>query len=100
MNIRDLRSDVPRTGGTRQAGPSAEPRTETDTDPGRTPRHDRVEISTEGRARAAEVASPDGSLPPERLAEIRRRIADGVYDTDEVLGAVARRILQSGDLDR
>lgn len=99
MDIRDLRSGVPSTGATRHPGAAVEPRAENHAGRGRTDRRDRVEISSEGRARAAEAAPPEGSLPPERLTEIRRRIAEGVYDSDAVLEAVARRIIQSGDLD-
>ena len=34
----------------------------------------------------------------ERLSAIRERILRGAYDTDEVVGEVARRILDRGDL--
>ncbi len=39
-----------------------------------------------------------GGLPPERVAEIRRRILRGQYDAAAVLEVVARRLLASGDL--
>lgn len=43
---------------------------------------------------------PDTARPEEKpsVAELRRRIRDGAYDTDAVLDAVARRILDRGDL--
>jgi|SRR5689334_18546936 len=60
-------------------------------------RTDTVEISDAGRAKAAEVATaPDARA--ERLEAIRERILKGAYDTDEVVGEVARRILDRGDL--
>ncbi len=37
-------------------------------------------------------------LSPERLAEIRHRIRQGAYERAEVLEAVARRLVASGDL--
>lgn len=50
----------------------------------------------------------DGSPPPggkaaeprrgQRLAELHRQVRDGVYDNMSTIDAVARRILQSGDL--
>ena len=57
-------------------------------------RVDSVEISDAGRARAAESAA--GRSP--RLQEIRERILQGAYDTDDVVAEVARRILDRGDL--
>lgn len=62
---------------------------------------DQVEISEEGRAMAY---GPDGvseageSLSPERASELRLRIADGTYDSPEMMEEVARRIVESGDL--
>ena len=65
-------------------------------------RVDKVEISDAGRAKAAERAEPtaaNGSRQA-RLQEIRERILRGAYDTDEVVGEVARRILERGDLQQ
>jgi hypothetical protein len=56
-------------------------------------RADRVEISDAGRA----LAARDG-FDPVRAAQIRGRILSGAYDTLEVVDAVARRLLDSGDL--
>lgn len=55
---------------------------------------DSVQISDAGRAKAAGV---EPSLSPARVHEIRQRILDGEYDSVEVLGNTARRILNSGD---
>src|SRR5437016_6328840 len=62
-------------------------------------RSDRVEISDAGRALAARDGdTPAGGLDPARAAAIRGRIMSGAYDTLEVVDAVARRLLGSGDL--
>lgn len=58
---------------------------------------DRVEISPEARQRAADLDTVAG-LSPERTAEIRRKLADGSYGTDEVLGQVAQRMIERGDV--
>jgi anti-sigma28 factor (negative regulator of flagellin synthesis) len=63
----------------------------------KTARVDRVEISTAGKARAAEIAAAPNARAA-RLQDIRERILQGAYDTDEVVGEVARRILDRGDL--
>lgn len=63
---------------------------------------DTVEISEEARSRAAEAGYtadiPSGTLPAERLTELRRRIVDRVHDTDLMADEVMRRIADSGDL--
>ena len=60
-------------------------------------RVDKVEISDAGRAKAAETTASTESRA-ERLQAIRERILRGAYDTDEVVGEVARRILDAGHL--
>lgn len=37
-------------------------------------------------------------LTPDRIAEVRRRLRQGFYDSEEVAAEVARRILARGDL--
>ena len=61
---------------------------------------DRVELSPEARALAArlEHAGEGEELTPERIAELRQRIREGVYDSPAVAEEVARRVLESGDL--
>jgi hypothetical protein len=49
------------------------------------------------------LAARDGradsaSLDPSRASHIRDRVLNGAYDTLEVVDAVARRLLDSGDL--
>lgn len=58
---------------------------------------DRIEISAEARA-LAEAGNTDAPLSAERLASLREWIASGEFDSPEVLDAVARQLLQSGDL--
>ncbi|HEY9226117.1 MAG TPA: hypothetical protein VIP11_05690 [Gemmatimonadaceae bacterium] len=60
-------------------------------------RSDKVSISDAGRALAARDGGPD-ALDPARAARIRERVLSGAYDTLEVVDAVARRLLVSGDL--
>ena len=61
-------------------------------------RSDKVEISDAGRALAARDGRESQSLDPARAARIRGRILSGAYDTLEVVDAVSRRLLDSGDL--
>lgn len=61
-------------------------------------RSDKVEISDAGRALAARGGDQASGLDPARAARIRGRILSGAYDTLEVVDAVARRLLDSGDL--
>lgn len=68
----------------------------------RAPYVDRVEISEHGRALAAReqsIQSDGGGLDAGRIAELRERIRRGDYDSPEVLTAVARRLLELGELD-
>ena len=63
-------------------------------------RSDKVEISNAGRALAArgDGTSKTAGLDPARADQIRGRVLSGAYDTLEVVDAVARRLLDSGDL--
>jgi anti-sigma28 factor (negative regulator of flagellin synthesis) len=58
---------------------------------------DRVEISDAGRAKSARL-EPTAEGTDSRLAEIRARVMRGAYDADEVVGRVAERILDRGDI--
>ena len=62
-------------------------------------RSDKVSISDAGRALAAREGDTDSlALDPARAERIRERVLSGAYDTLEVVDAVARRLLDSGDL--
>jgi hypothetical protein len=61
-------------------------------------RSDKVSISDAGRALAARDGGSDTALDPARASQIRDRVLSGAYDTLEVVDAVARRLLKSGDL--
>ncbi|MDB4878228.1 MAG: Anti-sigma-28 factor FlgM family protein [Gemmatimonadetes bacterium] len=67
--------------------------------PSASDRSDKVQISDAGRALAArgERAGSAG-LDPARADAIRGRILSGAYDTLQVVDAVARRLLDTGDL--
>jgi len=41
---------------------------------------------------------PQGTLPAERLLELRRRIQAGVHDSPEVIDEMLRRMVERGDL--
>jgi len=67
--------------------------------PSSSDRSDKLQISDAGRALAArdgDRASAD--LDPARVASVRQLVLSGAYDTVEVVDAVARRLLDSGDL--
>ena len=62
-------------------------------------RTDKVSISDAGRALSARDGGTAGaSLDPARASQIRGRVLNGAYDTLDVVDAVARRIVDSGDL--
>ena len=66
--------------------------------PAQVEKYDRVEISDAGRARATARLEPTQPGTGDRLAEIRRRVLSGAYDTDQVVAEVANRILDRGDI--
>jgi len=55
----------------------------------------------EGRTDGGSPRAAHGHAAPyeERMLRIRRRVADGAYDLPAAIGQVARRLLDSGDLD-
>jgi len=64
-------------------------------------RSDRVQISDAGRALAAQLEGPAGvreGLSPDRVAQIRKQILEGAYNSVEVAEQVARRMLERGDI--
>ena len=61
-------------------------------------RSDTVQISDAGRALSTGDASGSGSLSADRVAELRRRVLEGAYNTNHVVNQVARRILDRGDV--
>ena len=77
------------------ANPPAKPEVKPD-------RSDKVQISDAGRA-LAESLQPSAAentveLSPERVAEIRKRLLEGAYESVHVVDEVARRILGRGDV--
>jgi anti-sigma28 factor (negative regulator of flagellin synthesis) len=63
------------------------------------PRTDSVQISDAGRALAgAEGGQRAAPLDAERVAELRRKVLEGAYNSAQVVDQVAQRILKSGEL--
>jgi hypothetical protein len=99
MTIQKIGSDIiaslaPK--GQRASGPKAD---EKGDKPARAPRQDQVGFSPEGLALAEQSLSVEGGLAPARVTQIHQRIADGFYDSPEVAGEVASRLVESGDFD-
>ena len=61
-------------------------------------RSDSVQISDAGRALATSGPSGTGSLSAERVAELRKRVLEGAYNSANVVDQVAKRILERGDV--
>jgi anti-sigma28 factor (negative regulator of flagellin synthesis) len=59
-------------------------------------RSDSVQISDAGRALS--TGETNGTLSNERVAELRRRVLEGAYNTTHVVNQVAKRILDRGDV--
>src|SRR3954469_6234776 len=95
-----IRPDTTRTSGTAGTSDASESSPVSPTAPASTgaERSDKVEISDAGRALAARDGERASGLDPARADRIRGRILSGAYDTLEVVDAVARRLLDSGDL--
>ena len=67
--------------------------------PSSSDRSGKVSISDAGRALSARDGGTDSAaLDPARAARVRDRVLNGAYDTLEVVDAVARRLLDTGDL--
>jgi hypothetical protein len=102
MRIDDIRPESTRPDTTRPAAPVTGPTRSRAINPGVRERSDQVEISPEARALAAQhdVAAQGGAgvLSPERVAELRRWIQSGGFDTPEVTDTVARRLLSSREI--
>jgi negative regulator of flagellin synthesis FlgM len=74
---------------------SAQPTASAGTSAGRS---DSVQISDAGRALATSAPSSPGSLSAERVAELRKRVLEGAYNSANVVDQVAKRILERGDV--
>jgi anti-sigma28 factor (negative regulator of flagellin synthesis) len=60
-------------------------------------RSDSVQISDAGRALATGGTSGSGSLSADRVAELRKKVLEGAYNSTHVVDQVAKRILERGD---
>ena len=64
-----------------------------------TSRSDSVQISDAGRALSTGDASgASATLSSERVAELRKKVLEGAYNTTHVVSQVAQRILDRGDV--
>lgn len=68
--------------------------------PGTAARQDSVSISDAGRTLSGSPtsATSTGSLTPERVADLRKKVLEGAYNSTHVVDAVAKRLLSSGDV--
>ena len=98
MTIINIGSDIVRHEGSKptQAAERDDDQQRAVQDIARVERADRIDISVEGRALAAANAA---GASPERLEQIRERLASGYYDASQVADEVARGLLASGDLE-
>ncbi len=98
MTIINIGSDIVRHEGSKptQAAEHGDGQQRAVEDIARVERADRIDISVEGRALAAANAA---GATPERLEQIRERLASGYYDASQVADEVARGLLASGDLE-
>jgi anti-sigma28 factor (negative regulator of flagellin synthesis) len=60
-------------------------------------RSDSVQISDTGRALATGGPSGSSSLSADRVAELRKKVLEGAYNSTHVVDQVAKRILERGD---
>ena len=61
------------------------------------PKQDTVSFSDEARALAS-GSSTKAATSSERVADVKQRVLMGAYNTAEMAGEVAKRILQRGDI--
>ncbi len=61
------------------------------------PTQDTVSFSDEARALAS-GSSTNGATSSERVADVKQRVLMGAYNTAEMAGEVAKRILQRGEI--
>ena len=72
-------------------------RTETTATTSERPKQDTVSFSDEARALASGT-STRAAASSERVEDVKQRVLLGAYNTAEMAGEVAKRILQRGDL--
>ncbi|MDX2182932.1 MAG: flagellar biosynthesis anti-sigma factor FlgM [Gemmatimonadaceae bacterium] len=81
----------------RDAGQTPARQKPADVDTQRTTPRDSVSISAEAR-KLAEAQGSESTLSAERAAEIKKKILEGAYNSADMAGKVAERILKSGDV--
>jgi len=103
MKINGKSFDVIRPAATKPVGGTQPATDASSVQPSQTPgtssgRSDSVQISDAGRALATGGSSGAGSLSAERVAELRKRVLEGAYNSTNVVDQVAKRILERGDV--
>jgi len=102
MKIHGTRNEVLRpatktpAGGVQKVAPETPKAQPTSGAQGATRSPDSVQISEAGRALSSGGAS--STLSAERVAELRKRVLEGAYNSAHVAGKVAQRILDRGDV--
>ena len=102
MKINGTRSEALRPAVTTPAGgvqgtPADAPKTQPSTGaPSGARGSDSVQISDAGRALSG--SSSAGGLSADRVAELRKRVLEGAYNSTQVVDQVAKRILERGDV--
>ncbi len=105
MNIRSItnsygpqRVTAPTAGSPAKGGSDAAPAAA----PSGAARQDSVAISDAGRAlsggEAPAAKAANGSLTPERVAGLRKKVLEGAYNSTHVVDSVAKRLLSTGDV--
>jgi hypothetical protein len=100
MRIEKNSTEINRAAGVRPAASPAAGTPGHPAAPASAVREDGVEVSPEARALAARLreAAPGEETSPEEIAELRRRVAAGVYHSPEMAERIAERLLDSDDL--
>ena len=107
MDVNGYRMDPIKPGTTEPAQPvrdRPDPPLHESADRPRGDRDDRVDISPDGRRAAAaatdtaETDVPEGTLPADRLLELRRHIQARMHDDPRVVDEMVRRMVGRGDL--
>ena len=102
MKINGSRSNaLPPTVSTPAGGVQGTPADAPKTQPGQGPTSgargsDSVQISDAGRALSGSAGA--GSLSADRVAELRKKVLEGAYNSTNVVDQVAKRILERGDV--
>ena len=99
MSIHKIGSDLIRPFGPKRSEAAERKADGESQDSKRAERVDQVGFSAEGLALAGLVQNVETDVSAERISNIEARIANGFYEEPEIAEEVARRVLDSGELD-